>query len=87
MKSAGDFLSKFNNLKPPNDAIRKAVANAVRDAAGVPVATKDVKIAHGVAFIECSSIAKSAIRAKRGPILDELYQMIPKARESVRDIR
>ncbi len=87
MKSAKDFLSKFQNLTPPNDAIRKAVAEAVRGIAGVPVERKDVAVSRGVAYITCSSVAKSAIRAVRADLLEELYRTLPKARDSVRDLR
>ncbi|MDO8523851.1 MAG: hypothetical protein Q7R74_01330 [bacterium] len=87
MKSAGDFLSKFKSLTPPNDAVRKAVAKAVRAIAGVPVGEEAVTIARGVAFVECSSVAKSTIRSARGAILKELFLDLPKSRDIVRDIR
>jgi hypothetical protein len=87
MRSAKDFLTKFNNLTPPNDAVRRVVAEAVKSIAGVPVAKTDVTLSRGIAFVSCSSIAKSAIRAARASILDEIYNHMPKARETVRDIR
>ncbi len=87
MKSAGDFLSRFKSLAPPNDAVRRAVAKAVRAVAGVPVEKEAVTIARGVAFVECSSVAKSAIRASRGAILKELFLELPKSRDIVRDVR
>lgn len=87
MKLAGDFLSKFQSLTPPDEAIRSAIAKTVNAVAGVPVTKKNVSLARGTAFIECSSIAKSAIRVHRGEILAELFIELPKARELVRDIR
>ncbi len=87
MKPAGDFLSKFKSLTPPDDAIRRAVAQAVRSVAGVPIQKDAVTITRGIAFVECSSVAKSAIRAARGDILAELFLELPKARDTVRDIR
>lgn len=87
MRLAKDFLSRFKALTPPDDAVRRAVATAVSSVAGVPITKKEVSVAHGVAFIKASSVAKSAVRAHRGEILAELFRELPKARESVRDVR
>lgn len=87
MKLVGDFLSKFQSLSLPNDAARRAVAEAVRRVTGVPAEKKDVSIAHGVAFVRCSSVAKNAIRVQRAEVLEELYSALPKARDLVRDVR
>jgi len=87
MKLAKDFLSRFQNLTPPDEALKSALAKAVQAIAGVPVTKKDVTFANGIAFIDCSSIAKSTIRINRAEILKELYTELPKARDAVRDIR
>lgn len=87
MKHAASFLDRFQNLTPPNDAVRKAVAEAIRTIAGVPITREQVKVVRDVAFITCSSIARSAIRRSRGHILEELAKQLPKANELVRDIR
>ncbi len=87
MKLVGDFLSKFQSLSLPNDAARRAVAEAVRAITGVPAEKKDISIASGVAFVRCSSVAKNAIRLQRADVLTELYRVLPKARELVRDVR
>lgn len=87
MKLAGDFLSKFKSLTPPDDAIKRAVAEAVHNVVGIPAKKKDVTLANGIAFIDCSSVAKSALRTRRSEILKELFEALPKAREEVRDIR
>lgn len=87
MKLVSDFLARFQNLTPPDDAVRRAVASAVFFVAKVPIKKEDVSISNSVAFIRCSSIAKSAIQVARGAILDELFQGMPKARNAVRDIR
>lgn len=87
MKLVNDFLARFQNLTPPDDALRRAVASAVAFAAKVPVKKEDVSISNNVAFIRCSSIAKSAIQVTRGAILTELFNEMPKARNAVRDIR
>lgn len=87
MKQAGSFLDRFKKLTPPNDAIRKAVAEAIRNGAGVPIQREHVKIHRGTAFITCSSVARNAIRVARGRIFEELEKILPKARQQVRELR
>ena len=87
MKLASDFLLKFQTLTPPDESVRSAVAETVRRVAGVPATKKDITLSRGIAFISCSSVAKSAIRSARSEILKDLYEELPKARETVRDIR
>ncbi|OGG43050.1 hypothetical protein A2841_01600 [Candidatus Kaiserbacteria bacterium RIFCSPHIGHO2_01_FULL_48_10] len=87
MKSASDFLSKFNNLTPPDDAVRKAVAESVSRIVGVPLTKGDVSLSRGIAFVKCSSVQKSAIKLARAAVFEDLYARLPKARDTVRDIR
>jgi hypothetical protein len=87
MKRAADYLSKFRELTPPEELLRKEIARAVHALARVPITKKNVVLAHGIAFVECSSVAKNAIRMRRGEILEEVFQAFPKARGTLRDIR
>lgn len=87
MKHAADFLSKFKNLTPPDEAVRSEIAKAVKVVAGVPVGKKDIALARGIAFVDCSSVAKNTIRLRRAEILDEVFHALPQARETVRDVR
>lgn len=87
MKKVNTFLTKFDKLTPPDDALRKAVASAVQGVTGAPVTKSHVKIQNSVAFIQVSSIAKNKIRLHRREILDLIYESIPKAVDTIRDIR
>ncbi len=87
MKKINSLLSRFQNITPPNDAIRRAVAKAVSDIAGVKIKREDVTLQRGIAFIKCSSIAKSVIRSSRSAILSEIVRELPSARDAVRDLR
>jgi hypothetical protein len=87
MKLAGDFLSKFQNLTPPDEAVRSLLVKTIQAITGIPVSKKNVSLSRGTAFIDCSSVAKSLLRVHRGEVLKELYLELPKARETVRDIR
>lgn len=87
MKKIGDFLARFKNLTPPDGELKQVIADAASFVADVPVSKKDVTLAHGVAFIKTSSIAKSSLRIKRQEVLEYIFSRIPSAREKVRDIR
>lgn len=87
MKQVGSFLSRFQNLTPPDEAVKNEIARAVKNIAGVPVSKKNVTLARGIAFIDCSSVGKSVIRTRKAEILEEIFAALPKARESVRDVR
>lgn len=87
MKSAGNFLSKFEKLTPPNDAVRRAVAVAVGKVVGKQITKTQVKIQNQVAFVDVSSIVKNKIRLERKEILELVYESIPKGKDLVRDIR
>lgn len=87
MKSAGSFLSRFEKLTPPNDALRRAVAKAATTILGKTVTKEQVRIQNRVAFIEISSVERSKLRLERQELLDLMCESLPKARDMVRDIR
>ncbi|MBU6310740.1 hypothetical protein KGO06_02270 [Patescibacteria group bacterium] len=87
MKSASDFLSKFHKLTPPNDAVRRAVAQAVSAVLGTHIPKERIRVHNGVAFIELSSVARNKLRIERQSVLEVLYERLPSARHTVRDIR
>lgn len=87
MRKAGDFLSRFQKLTPPNDAIRRTVAYALHSVIGAKISTTVISVRNGVAYVEVPSILKSKIRISRKDILDLLYEKLPQAKSSVRDIR
>jgi hypothetical protein len=87
MKQAGSFLARFNNLTPPDDAVRRAVADAIKNIAGVPVTRSQVKVTRGIAYVTCSSVAKNTIRRFKVEIFAEVSKLIPKARQHLHDIR
>jgi len=87
MEPLSGFLARFANLTPPNQALKKAVSRALKDVVGIDVPLSSVDISRGTAFVRCSSVVKSVIRAKRGEILAEIAHAHPKARDLVRDVR
>lgn len=87
MKLAKDFLDRFKKLTPPHQSIRAVVARAISTSVGSSLSHTHISIAHGVAFIKASSPLKSLIRSRRGDILEQIYEELPQARDSVRDLR
>lgn len=87
MKSISDFFARFANLAPPNDSIKSALVRALDAIVGISCGKADIAIRGGVAFVKVSSVAKSAIQVNRSKILEYLFERLPKARDSVRDIR
>lgn len=87
MEPLSGFLAKFALLTPPDEALKKTVVRVLRETAAVTVEPSSVSFSRGTVFIACSSVAKSVIRAKRGPILDAIVREHPKARDKARDIR
>lgn len=87
MKLVGDFLSRFYSLTPPHDAVKRAVAESLRDVVGVLVQKEKISIDNGIAHIPVSSVAKNVIKINRGVLLNRVFERLPKARESLRDIR
>jgi len=87
MKLVGDFLARFQNLTPPHDALKRAVVDAVFDVTKVRLNLEQVAIQNGVAFIKTSSVARNMVHVHRGKILETVFQNLPKARDSLRDIR
>lgn len=87
MKLVGDFLQRFQNLTPPDDAVRKAITIALYDVVRATIKPENIKIQHGVAFVKTSSVVKNTIQLNRAKILNHVFENLPKARENIRDIR
>ena len=87
MKLAGDFLKRFQSLTPPNDSVKGVIAEVVSRVTGTKISKKMVQVQHGNAFITGSSVFKNVLRTKRGEILEQLYEELPKSRSTIRDVR
>lgn len=87
MRSAGDFLSRFQKLAPPNDALRRVVSRAVTEVLGTSVPKEKVSIRNMTAYVDVSSVAKHKLRISKRDLLDLIYELMPQAKNLVRDIR
>lgn len=87
MKLVGDFLARFKSLAPPNDSLRGAISQSLEQALEIRCPKEKISIVNGVAHVKVSSVAKNMIHVHRSKVLEILFEKIPKARDSVRDIR
>lgn len=87
MKLVGDFLKRFQSLEPPHDSVKGVVAEVVTQVTGNAISKNAVRVQNNTAFVSGSSVFKNVLRTKRGEILDLLYEKLPKARTTVRDVR
>lgn len=87
MKLVGDFLSRFQNLTPPNDSLKQAISETVKTTLNIQCPKENISISNGVAYLKISSVAKNTIRVNRGRVLEYLFERLPKARDTIRDVR
>jgi len=87
MKLVGDFLSRFQSLKPPDDSVKTAIVSALKESLDITCSKNNISISHGVAYIKLSSVAKNVIQVNRSRVLGNLFEKLPRAKEIVRDIR
>ena len=87
MKLIGDFLARFNTLTPPDDALKGAVADAVRQVLGTQISKKAIRIQNDTAYVTGSSVMKNTLQVRRGEVLNALYEALPKSRDTIRDVR
>lgn len=87
MKLVGEFLKKFNSLQPPHDSLKKELLVVLKQTVNITVQLKQIVIKNEVAYVYTSSVLKNVIQINRAKILNELYERLPKSRDSVRDVR
>ncbi|MFQ5540631.1 MAG: hypothetical protein ACE5F4_00030 [Candidatus Paceibacteria bacterium] len=87
MKLVGDFLSKFKNIKPPDDTLKRALMLALEETLDIHCTPDRISIANGIAYIKTSSVAKNMIQINRSVVLKNLFDRFPRARDTVRDVR
>lgn len=87
MRLIGNFLARFKDLTPPHDSIKEALSRTLEETVGVPCTKDRVSIQNGVAHIRVSSVAKNTIQINRSHILERLFERLPKARDTIRDVR
>jgi hypothetical protein len=87
MKLVGSFLSRFQKITPPNDALRRAVAKAASIVLGTEITKEKVTIRAQTAFIDVPSVQKHKIRIERQELLSLVHESLPNGRNLVRDVR
>lgn len=87
MKNIASFFDRFKELAPPNDSVKSAVVDAVYEVVGARLDKKSISIFRGVAHVRAPSVLKNTIALNRGKVLERIYSDVPKARDTLRDVR
>ena len=74
----GVYLSKYKNIKPPDDVVREAVVRAVGEEIGAKIEKRHVKIVRGNVVINTASHLKNTIFIKKDKILEKIKKELGK---------
>jgi len=74
----GVYLRKYKNIKPPDDVVREAVINAIKEEIGAMIEKKHVKVVRGNAVIDAASHLKNTIFIKKVQILKNTRRKLGK---------
>lgn len=69
MNPIGAFLERFKNIRPPQEAAQKILAEAVKACLGVVLEHTTISIKNKTAFFTASAVLKSEILLKQKEIL------------------
>lgn len=87
MKLVGDFLERFNKLSPPNDSLKSELVKSLKETLDIYCSKEKISIQNGVAFVRVSSVVKNTIQINRNIVLRNLFERVPRAKDTIRDIR
>jgi len=72
------YLRKYKNIKPPDDVVREAVINAVKEEVGVKIEKRHVKVIRENVVIDTASHLKNTIFIKKKLILKRTKRKLGK---------
>ncbi len=61
MDSVVTFLSKYKNLKPPEESTKKIILQIIKDECGLCLEKKDVSLKQGGVFLTCHPAVRSEL--------------------------
>ena len=73
MKTLGDLLFHYKNLKKPHATLRKVFIVSVEKLLDITLEEKDVKIQKTIISIQAPSVIKNEIRLHQSEILSEVH--------------
>ncbi len=78
MEGIQSFLQRYLNLTPPDGAIRKALAETLKELLNIAVDQRTIKIVGTVAYIEIDTTTKSIFFIHQGNILKRVEEKLGK---------
>ncbi len=82
MKKLEELVAKYKLIMSPNDAVRSAIVEVIRESFKVDIPKTDISVRGSTVFIKASSVLKNEIALNKKIILDlvvrELGQRAPK---------
>lgn len=76
MNGIGDFLKRYLNFTPPEQALARAVAQVLEEVFQEPFTEKTVSIKNGTAFVSVDTILKSEIVFQKTKILARVRELV-----------
>lgn len=73
MKTLGDLLSRYKNLKTPNGTLRKVFIESVEKILDITLKEKDIKIQKTIISVNAPSVIKNEIRLNQKEIITEIH--------------
>lgn len=70
------FFSKYQNLKAPNESIRKGFIEAVFDVVGVSINLDDVSFNKGLIYLKSNPYIKNEVLMNKEDILSVLEEKV-----------
>ena len=86
MKRLHELLERFQNITPPDRAVRNATATAIKEVTGLALAHSSIEVQRGVLYIKTKPVIKSEILLHKREILSAIKDEL-KGTKTMVDIR
>jgi hypothetical protein len=76
VQKAGNFLSKFKNIVPPERSVKRALLSVLKNECGIVLKDKEIKVRGKMVYLSTSPAARSEIALQKSKILDALHKKL-----------
>jgi len=76
LESLGPLLDKYRSLRPPNEAVRKAVCEVIQATVGVRVEEKQIVIRGRTVYADVPAHVKMALHTQQENIQKRLHNIL-----------
>lgn len=85
MDHIGSNFERYRTLTAPDEIVRRAVKNAVKETTGIVLSMDAIRFRNSVAYLSLSPAAKTSMAIHRAEILASIETILGKSH--VRDVR